>query len=584
MAYPARSGHSGYDAVRAHPANAVIAGVGDVQASIRAQGDLPHVRQFGRGGRATVAATAISSLAGYGGYDAVRAHPANALLHGSGDVQTAVRGHGHVVGSDPGRAGGPAIAAVSVLAGARHGLDRAGEQLLDTPAHGAVSFPQNVLFGLVAMVDRWSPATQAVFWSRFLDVAVGRRAQCAQIHHANADGLGAARLADEVQASWQGEAGIEVAGSGVVPQWVVVGEHDGHRRVAGDMAAIGVPAIPVELVPEIGLGGIERAQSFAGNRDFQFDVPQAVGDLCARHRDHQGFVGPISGRSMAAVVQPERGSDDANALPYDLALDFDYAAERAIAVAAVELRSLGHHRRGHGVRRRAVGPVAVPGGEMVHCHPPQALARGVKRGQLLEFRCCDAQGIQRGLVGCCAAAVDIEHGVPGGVDGHNFDDPAVFPGEPLRFVAIVIAHWNNLTGGKAEVVVDVEGQRLAEIDPGGACLEGFIHTQFHGVGVAAGGRQGAGHGREAALAHGVLGGAHGQVRKRHAGSIVGLHGCRGMRRNQQRGPATALGVRLHAAPGHLQSGMVDGDRGHQRIQWRQDHVGCMHVVAPGGVH
>src|SRR5207244_577623 len=162
----------GDDAVRRHPADDVVPGVGDVEVPGRVHRHATGSPQRGGGGRATVAAgtgragsghgggdaggrhradaagvrggggegPGVGAGAGDGGDDAIGRHLADAVVVRIGDVEVAGRVHRHARGAvQLGRGGGPTVAAEAGRLHTRHGGDGAvGRHLADAAAVGDV--------------------------------------------------------------------------------------------------------------------------------------------------------------------------------------------------------------------------------------------------------------------------------------------------------------------------------------------------------------------------------------------------------------------------------------------------------------
>src|SRR5207249_1242248 len=105
--------------VKAQPADADVPPVDEVDGVVRADSDRGREVQARLGGQAAVAAEAGDAVAGDRPDDAVRRDPAQALVEGIGDVEAAVAAGGDALGAtELGEGRRTAIAAVAGHAGA----------------------------------------------------------------------------------------------------------------------------------------------------------------------------------------------------------------------------------------------------------------------------------------------------------------------------------------------------------------------------------------------------------------------------------------------------------------------------------
>jgi hypothetical protein len=105
----AAAGESTDDAVRSHPADAPVLGVGDVEASVGAEGDVARLVQLGCGGRAAVARVPIRPDPGDRTDKPIPVHAADAVFVLVGDVEAAVWAESEPARSQPGLRRGLAV-------------------------------------------------------------------------------------------------------------------------------------------------------------------------------------------------------------------------------------------------------------------------------------------------------------------------------------------------------------------------------------------------------------------------------------------------------------------------------------------
>jgi hypothetical protein len=111
-----RACHRGDGTVRSDPADAMIAGVYDVEIAVRSHRYAVGKRQLGLCSRPTIAAVTGVSGARHRRDGAVRSDPADAIIAGVCDVEVAVGTHGHAFRmSHLGLQGRTAIAAVTAF-------------------------------------------------------------------------------------------------------------------------------------------------------------------------------------------------------------------------------------------------------------------------------------------------------------------------------------------------------------------------------------------------------------------------------------------------------------------------------------
>jgi hypothetical protein len=101
---------------------------------------------------------------------------------------------------------------------------------------------------------------------------------------------------------------------------------------------------------------------------------------------------------------------------------------------------------------------------MLHRHAPEALARPIEARKLGPFSVGDAEGVELGGVGGLAAALDIEDSPSFRIDPEDLDDLAVVGRDPRSLFAVVLPHGHDAAHREIEEIVDINGQRLAEIN------------------------------------------------------------------------------------------------------------------------
>ena len=80
----------------------------------------------------------------------------------------------------------------------------------------------------------------------------------------------------------------------------------------------------------------------------------------------------MAGHPVALVMQSKGGSDKWNVLPKSLAMDV-HERTRPIAPIGDDGRRRRRHVRATSTGRWTVGPIVIPGGEMLDRHTPECL-------------------------------------------------------------------------------------------------------------------------------------------------------------------------------------------------------------------
>ena len=220
----------------------------------------------------------------------------------------------------------------------------------------------------------------------------------------------------------------------VLDEAVLVADADGDRLGALDGPAVGVLAVPLEVVHEVGLRLVGAGVLAAGDLDLEEHALKAARHRGADERDAEAALLLVAGRTVAPVAQVERRAGDLQRLaePLTLAAD-DRPGHPALLLGLGPVLVGDRNARRDGVERRRVRPVVVVRREVLDLDAPQALAGVIERGEPLALGVGDAEPRVGAAV---AVGVDLGEAAALADDG---DHAAVRDRHPLARLAVVVA-------------------------------------------------------------------------------------------------------------------------------------------------